>query len=126
MINQISKGYKGFQTLIWEDDKFIQDGTKKAFSVDNYKKLGSFKHSITKHKITAEVYLKESRKNSSFEYMKMDEASSTLTASLDLKALKLYENLSKRIIKTLKNLIIDTACKENLYKPYLFYRPEIY
>ena len=35
------KGYKGFQTLIWEDDKFIQDGTKKAFSVDNYKKLGS-------------------------------------------------------------------------------------
>ena len=34
--------------------------------------------------------------------MKMDEASSTLTASLDLKALNSMKNLSKRIIKTLK------------------------
>ena len=91
------KDYVGFPTYLAEDKKLKEDGGKAVIDATKLTKLGSFKHSITKHKITADVYLKKSSSKKAENYLSKDSISTKLTASLDLKALKLLERYEKSL-----------------------------
>ena len=88
------KGYTGFKTLLKDGDTFRVDGTNKEVNLSAYNKIGSFKHSITKHKIAVDVYHQNRAKSRSKEYMRLEDSAKVLTASLDLKALKVLSKLN--------------------------------
>ena len=89
------KDYVGFPTFVGERKKLIEDGGKSVLETGSLVNIGSFKHSITKHKITADVYLRQTQSRSESSYFDRTEIASKLTASLDLKALKVLERHEK-------------------------------
>ncbi len=89
------RGSLGFVTEIAQQNRFRVDG--EAIALPCGQSLGSFRHSITKHKISVEVLVvtweRRWAKESLFQdiqWLKKDELASQLMASLDLKAWKVF------------------------------------
>ena len=83
----------GFPTAIQSTDKLSWDGTL-PLKIPNEKgseAIGSVKHSITKHKINAQVFATRSRVKREIKWLDIDAVDENLVSNLDRKAWKLFQ-----------------------------------
>ena len=94
------KGTLGFPCAIEEKKRKLVWETPLSFPL-SAKPLASFKHSITKHKITVYLhFLGESRHpDKNMHWVLREEVEQQLVSNLDRKALKSFEKLQKRAIE---------------------------
>jgi A/G-specific adenine glycosylase len=89
------KEIEGFSTYLRDGKTATGDGFNEHLGESRLKRLGTIKHTITNHKISAEVFIAAGARSQAastpLRWLKPEDVERSLVANLDRKAWKLYE-----------------------------------